>query len=229
MPFCHTFVHVTICSFIYVFIRNVIGVIIHVKFSYQMNKKMVSSQKGYLGSMSVKMPSAHITNPCSVRTDMCSQMDVLYTKWIGNQGNYSKIGAVVELMYIGGVRVSEALRVRPTDVTSRGDVMVRGLKGSNDRLVTPLKYQSFWLRYRSGGGSVESEVSRFYVYREMRKHGLYMKYGNNQLNSVTHMFRHLKALSMRDGGMEQEAISHILGHKQVSNSKFYMVDGKKRT
>ena len=97
-----------------------------------------------------------------------------------------EIKARIELMYLHGLRVSEALRIKPSDVIPTGLINVKGSKGSGSRMVNGVLYNDYWVRYSSFGFPLPDYYSRFFVYRVLKQAGVYYKSDNNLKASITH-------------------------------------------
>ena len=134
--------------------------------------------------------------------------------------------AVIELLMLNGLRISEVLNIKPTDVLSNGFISIKGLKNSKDRLVRPVFYGSKWRNNFTGLLPLKIYYSRYYFYRLFKKIGIYAKYGNNVYNSLTHYFRHEIVISMRNSGVDDRAISDFLGHKSMDSLKYYTNEKK---
>ena len=130
-------------------------------------------------------------------------------------------GAIVGLLYAYGLRVSEVLNVRGSDVGKNLFVFVKGGKGSANRIVVPIYNLPFWEGFRGCNYSLNDVFSRFFVYREMKKFGIYAYFGNNKHCSVTHSMRHLKVLTMELSGIEQNEVRRFIGHKSIKSIAYY--------
>ena len=182
------------------------------------------NDKTLQGRTAVSTPSAQITKLCNVPTSLnvseltesLDRIDKL------NENAHLKLGLRLMIMY--GLRVSEMLGIRYHDVMRNGSVLVRGLKGSSDRVCYDSYMMKEWLYIASSGSCDLSLFNRFYVYRLLKKMGLYGRYGNNANNSVTHNSRHVKGLEMKNSGVAIEVIQHEMGHKSIKSTGYYVTD-----
>ena len=177
------------------------------------------------GIKSVPTPSAQTTTPCAQGSpDALQGFDVaeFLTKASGLSVTEK---AVIELMAIGGLRISEVLNICPADISRSGNIRIRSLKGSAFRVIQPFIFKEFWLSGGNGLLPLSSVFSRYYFYRLFRKYGLYATFGNNQHRSVTHYFRHLKGLDIQESFEDWNLTASVLGHKNINSTQYY---GKKK-
>lgn len=129
--------------------------------------------------------------------------------------------AVIELLFMWGLRVSEVLQVNCSDISRSGNIRIKALKGSNFRVVRSSLYESFWLGADSSLLPLNSIYSRFYFYRLFKRLGIYGHFGNNCNNSVTHYFRHLRGLDVQNTYEDWELTAQSLGHKSTKSTIYY--------
>lgn len=132
--------------------------------------------------------------------------------------------AVIELMFLWGLRVTEVLQITCADVSRSGNIRIKALKGSNFRVVRSSVYSSFWLNSDSSILPISSVFSRYYFYRLFKRLGLYSHFGNNVNNSVTHYFRHLRGLDVQNSFADWELTASALGHKSTKSTVYYAQD-----
>lgn len=129
--------------------------------------------------------------------------------------------AVIELQLFYGLRISECLNITTSDVSTTGHIRVRGSKGSNDRIVIPYRFASFWQNEAKAILPIGNIYSRFWFYRQYKNLGLYAIFGNSKVNSVTHLFRHLNILSLKDNFNETDLTRKFIGHKSIKSTMHY--------
>lgn len=129
--------------------------------------------------------------------------------------------AVIELQLFYGLRISECLNITTSDVSTTGHIRVRGSKGSNDRIVIPYRFASFWQNEAKAILPIGNIYSRFWFYRQYKNLGLYAIFGNSKVNSVTHLFRHLNILSLKDNFNETDLTRKFIGHKSINSTLHY--------
>ena len=153
------------------------------------------------------------------------ELPVLDTMFIDKVKGYALTmtdSAVLELLMFYGLRISEVLRIKQYDIKSTGHIIIKGLKGSNDRLVQPKYYYEFW--FKSGYGSLPlGEIySRFYYYRLFKRMGIGQKFNLNSNTSVTHYFRHNLIIELKRQGVPEHMLSSYIGHVSKKTLKYYV-------
>lgn len=129
--------------------------------------------------------------------------------------------AVIELMYLYGLRISEVLSIKSTDVSTIGHIKIRSKKGSNFRVITSLYFPSYWsLEFRLSL-PLSDYYSRFYFYRLFKKMGYYQKLSGHNNFSVTHYFRHRLVTDLKSQGFSLQDIKDFLGHKSIKSTEYY--------
>lgn len=136
--------------------------------------------------------------------------------------------AIIELQFLYGIRITEALRITPSDINSSGQIRIRGIKGSNDRIVYPVKFSYFWLSVKENNFFIPSSYNRFYFYRLYRKKGIYFLNESNKKESVTHALRYLYISSLIQQGLDQEQIRNLIGHKSIKSTIHYVDNLRKK-
>ena len=129
--------------------------------------------------------------------------------------------AVIELLMCHGLRISEVLRIKTYDIKSSGHIVIKGLKGSNDRLILPAMNLSFWMSSGSGMLPIQDTFSRFYFYRLFKRIGLYEKFEGHVNNSVTHSFRQKLLRGLKKDGVNSSLLSDFIGHVSKKTIKYY--------
>lgn len=169
----------------------------------------------------VANPIAPITKLCdnrNIETPDISRIScsINALKKISNKLYYLAI-----ILLAGGLRISEALNIKHSDISPLGFVKISGLKGSNEKIIQAGIATEFFIKCKSIPINPFQEYNRFFVYREFKKIGLSLHINKNTKASVTHIFRHLAAQESKKIGANQETIKRQLGHKQIKSTGFY--------
>jgi integrase/recombinase XerD len=140
--------------------------------------------------------------------------------------------AMLELLYAGGVRVSEVADARLEDLKlEMGYVLVRG-KGDKERMV-PLGVpaQESLQRYLKSGREVlirKRNSPLLFVgtgARRLTRQRVWQVVGNASLSSgrhaSPHMLRHSCATHMVENGADLRTVQTILGHSDISTTQIY--------
>jgi integrase len=130
--------------------------------------------------------------------------------------------AVMELQFLHGLRISETLNIGPSDITKNGRIRIKGLKGSHDRFIMASIHMDFWLSTGVHLLPLYKCYSRFWFYREYKKLLIGSCFGNSQVHSVTHYFRHAVALDSQETFDNINDTKMVLGHKNVKSTEKYV-------
>ena len=126
-----------------------------------------------------------------------------------------------------GGRVSEVLRLRSVNVNLNFRVSLKASKGSDDRIVSVRPYPNLTAAQFRACFDEFGDYSRFYVYRVMKAHGLYLLNSEGGNNAVTHAPRHLLANEVVELSNDEELAGKALGHKSKKSIKYYLNDEAK--
>jgi integrase/recombinase XerD len=139
--------------------------------------------------------------------------------------------AMIELLYAGGVRVSEVADARLEDLKlEMGYILVRG-KGDKERMV-PLGVpaQQALQRYlKQARAQISKKTSPFLFVgtggRRLTRQRLWQLVGKASLSSgrhaSPHMLRHSCATHMVENGADLRTVQTILGHSDISTTQIY--------
>ena len=143
--------------------------------------------------------------------------------------------AMIETLYSSGLRVSELLSLRLSDLhPDVGFIRVRG-KGNKERLVpigaSALKYLNIYItqvrnhvKVKPGSETViflnrrGSKLSRVSVFNIVKD--LVSKAGLKKTISP-HTFRHSFATHLLEGGADLRAVQQMLGHESITTTEIY--------
>lgn len=143
--------------------------------------------------------------------------------------------AILETMYATGMRVSEVIALKQSNVFGgEGIVRVFG-KGSKERIVPIGKCALEWIHHytkdargklsRKGGGQDAvflnargKPLSRMTIWNIVRKYTAKSGVGK-QVHP--HTFRHSFATHLLEGGADLRAVQEMLGHSDISTTQIY--------
>lgn len=142
-----------------------------------------------------------------------------------------KYGGILMAMYAGGLRISEACRLRPADIDSKRMVLhVRGGKGGVDRTTVLserlLEYlRDYWRQTRPEGGwlfpgttaagHAGSESVRKVFHKAVAAAGITKAV-------VPHTLRHSFATHLHECGVDVRVIQALLGHASAKATQVYV-------
>lgn len=184
-------------------------------------KSNLTNYMAQLDSKSVSTRSAPTTIPLHSQSDRAELFKELESKVLLNSSYSGTDKLLLYVMFLSGCRVSEALDIRPSRISPSGQVLIKGLKGSDDRIVNVGSMK----RYGVDNiilASYDIELrSRFSMYRLLKKLGFAQYFGNSEVASVTHIFRHMYIREQAEQGIEVETMKRAIGHKNINNTKHY--------
>jgi site-specific recombinase XerD len=134
------------------------------------------------------------------------------------------------LMYTCGLRVSEAVHLRPQDIDSQRMVLwVRKGKGGKDRSVplpsyTLTQLRTYWLKYKPKKWLFPSEHSMSAITKSCVQRCLTatLRRSNIRKNVNCHTLRHSYATHLVEAGVHLRMIQSLLGHKSLSSTFIYI-------
>jgi integrase/recombinase XerC len=141
--------------------------------------------------------------------------------------------AMMEVIYSGGLRISEAIGLNMNGVDLISDIAkVRG-KGAKERLcalgkpaVKALRRYLDLRRQRAGGGSavplfVNVHGQRLTARTFQRNMKNYLKTAGLPHDLTPHKIRHSFATHMLDAGADLRSVQELLGHENLSTTQIY--------
>lgn len=143
--------------------------------------------------------------------------------------------AILELLYSSGLRVSELLTLKVSDLFFDDEVIRVIGKGSKQRIVPIGSSAIEWLteylkkfrpllqkRMRSENivflNSRGSKLSRMAIWKIVKK---YCEKANIEKDIHPHTFRHSFATHLLEGGADLRAVQEMLGHADISTTQIY--------
>ena len=142
--------------------------------------------------------------------------------------------ALIEVLYATGMRVSELVSVRPSDLNLRAGYLTCLGKGSKERLVPMGRPAISWVRrYMATGRSQllagrESQwlfvnvrgarLSRVGFWKILKKYGVQ---AGLPRDFSPHVVRHSFATHLLDRGADLRSIQSLLGHADLSTTQIY--------
>ena len=134
------------------------------------------------------------------------------------------------LMYTCGLRVSEAVHLRPQDIDSQRMVLwVRKGKGGKDRSVplpsyTLAQLRTYWLKYKPKKWLFPSEHSISAITKSCVQRCLTatLRRSDIRKNVNCHTLRHSYTTHLVETGVHLRMIQSLLGHKCISSTFIYI-------
>ena len=136
-------------------------------------------------------------------------------------GNYYYLFLV---QYFSGCRITEALNISVQDLTIDGLILIRGLKKSEDRVVSIPELIPLIRKSLSNNIDPFYSMNRFTAYRLLKNLGIGKLKSNRKRESVTHIFRDNHSKQIRTLTTSKVVLSQSLGHKNIRNTEYYGKD-----
>ena len=133
------------------------------------------------------------------------------------------------LQFISGLRISDLLSIKRSDIGDNLTVYVRQSKGSQAKVISLLYDKEFWLNYKRGLYTDISVFSSMVFYRLYSRYNLIISNGPGHNSSVTHSARKLLARTSYDVTNSVEMAQVALGHKSQNSTLYYLSDAQKKT
>ena len=132
------------------------------------------------------------------------------------------ISLVVHLLADYGLRVSEALSIKATDITSNGQIIIKGSKGSSNRLIVINEYRDRLIDLRNSSFNPINDIDRFVIYRVLKKWSINGEFSYGSKNAVCHQFRYNFAKDIQSVTNDLNETAKLIGHKSSSNTAIYV-------
>lgn len=123
-----------------------------------------------------------------------------------------------------GCRISEALNVQIGHITADGNVLIKGLKGSKDRICYCPEILEWLPKARGNSGIVFFGMNRFSAYRYLKNLGISTLKNGRKHESVTHLFRELYIAQNLKIVERGSTLSESIGHKSQKSTEYYGKD-----
>ncbi len=184
-------------------------------------------------------PTSHIKSPQKARKlpDTLSFFEIESILQQNDMGTPEGVRnrALLELLYGAGMRVSELVNVKITDVfEDLGFIKVRG-KGDKERMVPAGKDAFYYLKiylemvrskisikkealnclFVNRRGGQLSRVMVFYIIKDL------VKKAGIEKQISPHTFRHSFATHLIEGGADLRAVQEMLGHESILTTEIY--------
>ncbi len=198
------------------------------KISDQKQNLIINAIKCYY-EHTLGMPREYynITRPKKSK-DLPNVLSMEEVRQIINQPKNIKHRAILHIIYGGGLRVGEVIRLRVKDIRSDdGYIFIKDSKGKRDRhtVLSPLLLRllrdyykqhkpSYWLFEGQDGGQYSTKSIQS-IYRSA------VKITNSNPWSTPHTLRHSFATHLMERGVNIRYIQSALGHASIKTTEIY--------
>ena len=142
--------------------------------------------------------------------------------------------AIILIMYSSGLRISEVVKIKLTDLNiNESFISVIG-KGNKQRIIPVAKKTMNFINHYIDNSRIKflkktnskgylflnnrgTQISRVSIWKIIKKHTLVL----NNDNITPHVFRHSFATHLIEGGADLRAVQMMLGHSDISTTQIY--------
>lgn len=128
---------------------------------------------------------------------------------------------LINFMSASACRVSEALNIRPYDITANGFVKLNTLKRGKPRIVHAGMSTEYMIHCKLKGLIPFDGMNRFFVYRCFKRYGIETQLKGRKKKTVTHLPRHFVAQQIQKAGMDIKLSQQALGQNSLKSTSFY--------
>ena len=156
-----------------------------------------------------------------------SEVEIKLSMMLSDGVNITLI-SFARLQFISGLRISDLLAIRRSDIGENLNVYVRQSKGSQAKVISLLYDKEFWISYRRGMYTDISVFNSMTFYRLYNRYNLIIINGPGRNSSVTHSARKLLARTSYDITNSVEMAQAALGHKSQNSTMYYLTQEQKK-
>lgn len=130
---------------------------------------------------------------------------------------------IAEIQCLYGLRISEVLSIKLSDIDNYYKVTVQRLKREDPVVITLTFQERFIHKSKAIGGFLFDMSTRFSVYYTYKECGIGFQSLYSTKLSVTHSYRHLYVRNLLEQGYSYQEIAVLLGHMDERNTELYGV------
>lgn len=129
---------------------------------------------------------------------------------------------MIELIWRNGLRVSELLRIKGTDVMSNGSFIIHASKHSENRIGFIVDGLPFLESWRGVPAYIFDCYDRHFVYYMFKRLGISSNIKGNSNRAVTHVLRHQAIENINRATNSSEATAQVIGHRSKRSTEHYL-------
>ena len=130
---------------------------------------------------------------------------------------------IAEIQALYGLRISEVLSIKLSDIDDHYQVTVQRLKREDPVVITLSFQERFIHKSKEIGGFLFDMLTRYSVYYTYKECGIGFQSKYSTKLSVTHSYRHLYVRNLLEQGYSYSDIAVMLGHEDERNTELYGV------
>lgn len=130
--------------------------------------------------------------------------------------------AVCELLLMTGCRISQALNVKPSNISKNGTIKIEAAKGGNENIYRSTRFSNFWLDYRISRDLISNNYNRFFFYRLFIRYNCVLHTPLHSNKKVCHALRYCITADVAALTSNKATIKNILGHKSEKTQDYYV-------
>ncbi|MFK5894424.1 MAG: site-specific integrase [Pseudomonadota bacterium] len=138
-----------------------------------------------------------------------------------NRATLGKSYEVMLIMFRGGFRVSEVLKMNYSNILNDTDVYIVASKNSRSKSVHVPEISRNLKKYKTFKMTPYSGISRFQMYRACKRLGLVIDNGINKNKSVTHSMRKVFVQGILKSTNNIDVAAELVGHKSTKSTEYY--------
>ena len=199
------------------------------KISFSLQKQVISAIKFYFEKiLRRETKKYYFEMPRSEKRKLPIVLSKREVKIFFSKINDQKKLAIFKTIYSSGLRLSELINLRISDIDSeRMLINIRGGKGMKDRLTILSEdlltiLRPYFSKYKPKTWLFETSPNRQYSARAIQKmfHETFIRTGINKKATV-HTLRHSFATHLLENGQDIRKIQRLLGHKNLKTTEIY--------
>ncbi len=192
---------------------------------------LLDKKISYDPTINLESPSGWRVLPKSLAesevTEMMEQSNAQAQR-LGAKGAALRDRAILELLYGGGIRVSELVDLRVEDLSAQqGQILVRG-KGDKERIVplgrAALESLQIYLERGRPGLLRRSGVAEMFLSARghaLTRQSVWVLVKKSNRRASPHMLRHSCATHMVEHGADLRTVQTLLGHADIATTQVY--------
>ena len=171
---------------------------------------------------SVSTPTLQSDILLKLQDSPADSLSVVINSILSNQRIPQVERVMIELIYRNGLRVSELLRIKGTDIMLNGSFIIRASKFSSNRIGFVINNSEYLQSFRSFPGYIFADYNRHFVYYLFKRRGISAQIIGNQNKAVTHVLRHQAIENLQRATNDSAVTAQAIGHRSKKSTEHYL-------